>query len=97
MAVTNQMEREMHTSTKHLETASVGLAGLSCVTLASDPPSPLPLALRSLRHTLLHNTTRPFLIPPPPHALLKASLQLQNGGDGGGRCGAGGARVSGVI
>lgn len=30
------------------------------VTLASDPPQPAP----SLRHTLLHNNTHPFLIPP---------------------------------
>lgn len=77
VAVTNQMEREMHTSTKHSEAASAGLAGLRCVTLASDPPARSPC---SLRHTLLHNTTRPFLIPPPTHALLKVSLQLQNGG-----------------
>lgn len=84
LPVTNQMERERHTSTKHLETVSVGLAGQRCVTLASDPP-----------HTLLHNTTHPFLIPPPTHALLKVSLQLNGGGGGGG--GAGGWRVSGVI
>lgn len=84
-AVTNQMEREMHTSTKHLETASVGLAGLRCVTLASDPPlsrgttltPPLPPSHTPTQHrsSISH--------PPLPRMPFLKCLQLQSEGGGG--------------
>lgn len=46
------------------------------------PPAPAPPITHSYTTPLVH-----FSSPPPTHALLKVSLQLQNGGDGGGRGG----------